>query len=243
MGIVTNLGTVPNIWTTEYLGELASEAEVKISSEVPCIYVRFPLNITAGTAIYDLSALSPSQYLTGIIRISYQGWTVWPIFTSEMRNNFIPFHPGEGDVQSRPFLYLTDGYGLPKIRLYPSPSQTITYDNSDLSISTNIRNNVVVSGWRIADQLNGYRIPEHLRFSLVRHYVLARAFKKEGKGQNLDASKYHEGRFTILLARFKHINNKLFVSRCNYTRDGFVRPFGYRPPRPVLPPNFPQSRW
>ncbi len=243
MGIVTNLGTVPNLWTTEYLSELASEAEITISTEVPCIYVRFPLPVQVGVGIYDLNALSTPQQLTGIIRITYQGYTVHPAFPNEMRDTVVPFKPGEGDVQSRPFIYLRQGYGLNSLKLFPAPNATISYDSTDITTQTGIRNNVIVSGWRIADQSLGYHIPAHIRFTLVRYYVLARAYKKEGKGQNLEASKYFEVKYERLLMRFKKINMRLFASRVGTIRDHVVRPWGYKPPRPMLPPNFPQTRW
>lgn len=243
MGIVTNLGTVPNLWSAEYLSDLAIEAEQVISTAVPCIYVRFPLPVVQGTQIYDFTALSTPQHLTGIIRITYQGWTVHPMFPNEMRNIVIPFKPGGGDVQSRPFMYLRQGYGLNSIKLFPAPNSTIAYDNSDINTQAGIRANVIVSGWRIADPSNSsYRIPAHVRSALVRYYVLSFAFKKEGKGQNAEASRYFGAKYDKLLARFKKINSNLFNCRVPSTRDSGVRPFGYKPPRPSLPPNFPQSR-
>lgn len=243
MPTVTNLGTVPNLWTAQYLSDLATEAETKISTEVPCIYVRFPLPVVAGTSVYDLSALSTPQYLTGIIRITYQGWTVHPAFPNEMRETVVPFKPGNGDVQSRPFIYLTQGYGLTSLKLFPAPNATIAYDSTDITTTTGIRNNVIVSGWRLADVALDYRIPAHIRQTLVRYYVMAKAYKKEGKGQNLEGSKYFEYKYEKLLKRFKAIHSNLFATRLNYKRDGSIRPWGYRPPRPVLPANFPQSRW
>lgn len=243
MGTVTNLGTVPNLWTTQYLSDLATDAEITISTEIPCIYVRFPLPVTQGVSIYDLSALTTPQALTGIIRITYQGWTVHPAFPNEMRDTVVPFKPGEGDVQSRPFIYLRQGYGLNSLKFFPAPNADISYDSTDITTVTGIRNNVIVSGWRLADTALNYRIPTHIRQTLVRYYVLARAYKKEGKGQNLEASKYFESKYEKLLIRFKKINMKLFATRVSYVREGNIRPWGYRPPRPVLPPNFPQSRW
>lgn len=244
MGIVTNLGNVPNLWTDAYLSDLAIEAELKISTEVPCIYVRFPLNIVQGTSVYDLSALSTPQFLTGVIRITYQGWPVYPAFSNDLRNNVPSFKPASGDVESRPYLYLRDGYGLNSLKFWPAPNATITYDASDITLSSSIRNNVIVSGWRLADSTLGYNIPTHIRQTLVRYYVMAYAYKKEGKGQNLEASKYFESKYELLLSRFKKINSKLFISRLNFTRDFPIgRSYGVKPPRPSLPPNFPISRW
>lgn len=245
MPTVTNLGTVPNLWTSEYLSDLATEAEIKISTEVPCIFVRFPLNITAGTSVYDFSALSTPQYLTGIMRITYLGYTVHPAFPNEMRGLVQGFRPGNGDTQSsRPYIYLRSGYGINEIKFWPAPSATITYDSSDITLNSSIRNNVIVAGWRLADTALNYRIPAHIRQTLVRYYVMAYAYKKEGKGQNLEASKYFEFKYNGLLARFKKINSKLFTSRLNFTRDDAIyRSYGTKPPRPSLPPNFPYPRW
>jgi hypothetical protein len=243
MPTVTNVGTVPNLWTTEYLSDLAIEAERIISTEVNCIYIRFALPVTVDVSIYDFSTLSTPQYLTGILRISYLGWTVWPVFPNEMRNQVVPFKPGNGDVASRPFLYLRQGYGLNSIKLFPAPNATIAYDGSDLNSQAGVRANVVVSGWRVADPSTSYRIPAHVRQTLVRYYVLAKAFKKEGKGQNLQASQYFSKKYEKLLDRFKTINGNLFACRVPTIRDGGVVPFGYKPPRPSLPPNFPRPRY
>jgi hypothetical protein len=230
------------LWTNQYLADLSTDAELEISSEVPCIYVRFPMNVTLGTSIYDFTdtnITSPAQNLTGIIRITWLGYTVSPVSPIQMKNLVVPFAPGNDTVQSRPFIFLRQGYGLNKIKFYPAPNATITYDSSNLNTQDGIRANVVVSGWRIADPTGTtYRIPDYIRELLVRYYVLNKAYAKEGKGQNLDASKYYEIKYQQTLGRFKSIVENLFSSRTKFQSPMADRLFGAKPPRPVLPPDF-----
>lgn len=230
------------LWTNQYLSDLATDAEIHISSEVPCIYVRFPLNITQGTSIYDFTSTSVTpvaQNITGVIRISWNGFTVHPLLPLQMRNLVVPFGPGNDTIQGRPFIYLRHGYGFNSVKFYPAPNADITYDNSDLATQDGIRNNVVVSAWRIADPTGStYRIPDYIRELLVRYFVLSKAFAKEGKGQNLDAAKFYEVQFERTMARFKAIVNQLFTVRTKFSTPMANNRFGLKPPRPVLPPNF-----
>jgi len=233
------------LWTNEYLSDLATEAEVQISTQVSCIYVRFPLNIVASQSIYDFTEdTSPSQRLTGIIRITWQGYTVYPVFQAELRNVIVPLKPTEGDVESsRPFLYCRLGYGMDKIKFFACPNTTIAYDSSNINTKTGIRANVIVSGWRIADPaIAAYRVPDYVRETLVRYYVLSKAFKREGKGQNLIASNYYEVEYEKLLKRFRKITDNLYSSRMRGIKEGLIANRGVRPPRPRLPANFGESR-
>jgi hypothetical protein len=156
-----------------------------------------------------------------------------------MRNLVIPFGPGNDTVTGRPLFYLRQGYGLNSIKFFPSPNANITYDDSNLNTQDGIRANVVVSAWRIADPTGStHRIPDYIRETLVRYYVLSKAFAKEGKGQNLAAANYYSVQFERTLARFKLIVNHLFVSRTKFSTPMAGNQFGFKPPRPVLPPNF-----
>jgi hypothetical protein len=241
MGTVINTSTPQSLWTSQYLSDLAQEAEIQISTEVNAIYCRFPLNVVLGQSVYDFQTdTTPAQRLTGIIRITYQGWTVLPTFQDQLRNNVVPLKPWDGDViSSRPFLYMRLGYGIDGIKFFPAPNLSIPYDNTDITTQTGITNNVIVSGWRIADPTGTtYRLPDYIRETLVRYYVMARAYKKEGKGQNLDASKYFEGKYQKLLARFKTIVSQLFSCRMHGVRDPLMNTYGRKPPRPSLPTNF-----
>lgn len=235
------------LWTDQYLSDLAIEAEVQISTEVPCIYTRFPMNIKQGVSIYNFEdplalPLGP-QRLTGIIRITYQGWTVHPVFQNQLRNIVIPLAPANGDVQSsRPFMYMRTGYGIDGIKFYPAPSANITYNNSNINTQSSISANVIIGGWRIADpEGKTYRIPKHVRDALVRYYVMHRAYKKEGRGQNLEASKYYKTKYDKLLTRFKTITSQLFSSRTHGMGDAFLSVYGHKPPHPKLPTNFPDN--
>jgi hypothetical protein len=245
------MGTFANpplqLWTDEYLSDLATEAEIQISTEVPCIYTRFPMNVTVGTSIYGFQDANVMPFgpirLTGIIRITWQGWTVHPVFQNQLRNIVIPLAPENGDPQSsRPFMYMRSGYGIDGIKFYPSPSATITYDNSDITTQDSIAANVIVSGWTIANpEGQTLRVPAHVRATLVRYYVMERAYRKEGRGQNMEASKYYAQKYSKLLTRFKTITSQLFASRTHGMGDMFLSIYGRKPPHPKLPTNFPDN--
>lgn len=241
MGTVISTGTPAQIWTDQYINDLAMEAEIEISTKVPCIYVRFPLNVTLGQSIYDFQTDTPTpQRLTGIIRITWQGFTVYPVFQSQLRNVIIPLKPEEGDISSfRPTLYMRLGYGTDGIKFFSAPNASIAYDSSDINTQSGIRSNVIVSGWRIADPTGTtYRIPDYIRETLVRYYVMSRAFRKEGKGQNLDAAKYFADKYERLLVRFRTIVSQLFAVRLHGMQEAPSAAYGPKPPRPQLPSNF-----
>jgi hypothetical protein len=239
MPTVNNTGSPAQLWTNQYLSDLAIEAEITISTEVPCIYVRFPLTVTAAQSIYDFQTdTSPAQRLTGIIRVTWEGHTVWPVFQQQLQPFLI--RPNENDVRSgRPYCYIRTGYGQDGIKFFPSPSASIAVSGS-VYTQAGIAANVIVSGWRIANPSCGtsYRIPDYIRETLVRYYVMSRAYRKEGKGQNLDASRYFAVKYDKLLSRFKTITSQLFSVRYHGKRD--IGPYAIykKPPRPSLPSNF-----
>jgi hypothetical protein len=229
------------LWTDNYISDLATQAEEAISTAIPCVYVRFPLNIVASQSIYSFQTdTSPAQRLTGIIRITWQGNIVYPMFQEYLRGLVGTLKPGEGEVtSSRPEMYIRTGYGMDQIKFFATPSATITYDSANINTKAGIRTNVIVSGWRIADSSGtAYRIPDYIRETLVRYSVLATAYKKEGKGQNLDASKYYEQQYAVLLDRFKKIVDQLFSSRTRGMKENTFPAYGGKPPRPRLPSNF-----
>lgn len=239
MGTVINSGTISKLWPDEYLSRLASEAEIQLSTEVPHIYVRFCLPVVLGQSIYDFSTLATPQRLTGIIRITWKGWTVHPYLQRRLRNVVVPLKPGEGDVQSRPYMYMRLGYGIDGIKFFSAPNESIPNDSSDVNFQTAIQNLVIVSGWRIADPTGtNFRVPDYIRETLVRYYVMSKAYRKEGKGQNLQAAAEFDKRYMLLLERFKKIVRQLFTARTSSIRDGFVPNQTFKPPHPVLPPNF-----
>lgn len=233
---------IPQLWTDDYLSDLQENAEIEISTLVPCIYVRFPLNIVAGQTIYNfLTDVSPAQRLTGIIRVTYLGKTVHPVSVNALKGEFPFLKPVEGETRGRVLFYMRTGYGMDGIKFNVAPASSITYNGTDnINTVTGIRNNVIVAGWRIADPQNPmYQLPDWIREKLIMYWVLSKAYRKEGKGQNLDAAKMFDQKYNTLLVQFKTINMNIFNARMHGIRDQI--PGGTRgglPPRPVLPPNF-----
>ena len=229
---------IPQLWTTEYLASLASEAEIEISTQIPCIYVRFPVSLIAGQSNYNFSTLATPQRLTGIIRVTFRGKPVWPIHSTLLRNGIPQIRPLEGDSEGDPQWYVRTGYGIDGIKLFPTPSANLAYDSSNINTRTGIQNNFIVSGWRIADG-STYMIPDYIRETLIRYYVMSYAFRKEGKGQNLDAAKYFDKKYAMLLQRFRTITSQLFSIRNHFVKDSIpAGERGGKPPHPSLPSNF-----
>lgn len=229
---------IPQLWTTQYLTDLYSEAEVEISTQVPSIYVRFPVSLVAGQDIYDFSTLPNPQRLTGIIRITWKGHALYPIHHQELRKLNPIFRQGVGITQGIPYMYVRQSYGLDGIKLFPAPADDLTYNNTNINTATGIKNNFIICGWRIADGV-AYRIPPYLRETLIRFYVLKQAFRKEGKGQNLTAAKYYDQKYAAMMDQFKFIQNSLYSFRNHFVKDTpLFAERGGKPPRPVLPPNF-----
>lgn len=222
------------IWPTQYLSDLIVQAEQEISEQVPCIYSRFAISVTQGISVYILP-----ESISGIIRVTWKSWTVHPVFQRELRNNVIPLKPVNGDIESRPFLYMRQGYGESGIKFYPAPNETIVADQTNIFNQTGIASQVIISAWHIADATGStYRVPAYIGRYLTKAYVLWRAFAKEGPGQNLEASEYYRVKYEGLLTQFKKIVTRLYSSHVRSMGDQFVNTYGRRPPHPRLPANF-----
>ena len=231
---------IPQLWTTDYLKDLYSEAEIELSTQVPCIYVRFPVSLVANQDVYDFSTLPTPQRLTGIIRITWKGHSLYPIHHQELRKLNPLFRQVSATPAGIPYMYVRQMYGLDGIKLFPTPAEALPYDNSNINTKTSISNNFIVAGWRIADGA-AYRIPPYLRETLIRYYVLKQAFRKEGKGQNLEAAGYYDKKYSQMMDQFKFIQGQLYSFRNHFVKDTpLFAERGGKPPRPVLPPNFGQ---
>lgn len=223
------------VWTQDYLSGLAVNAEIEISYATPCIYYRLALDIIAGTTIYDIGDI-----FTGIIRVTFNGFTVHPVFQRELRNNVIPLQPSEGEVQSsRPFMYMRTGYNDTQLKLYPAPNASITAYQTNIYNQTGIASQCIVAGWRVADPgCANYMLPPTFRRYIIKAYVLSHAFLKEGPGFNQQASDFWTSEYNMLLREFKKFTQKVYGSFNRSMGDMFINTYGRRPPHPRLPSNF-----
>lgn len=219
------------IWEDSYLLKLLEEAEKEVSTKVPCVFHRFSINIQKGVAVYDL----PSGII-GIKRISWKGHTVWPAELNELQN-LLNFRPLESPTPSdRPLHYIRSPYGYQRIKFWATPNEDIIADDRNLD-GLAISQRVIISCWREATPNNeNFQIPDYMRRQLLRYYAMSRAYLKEGKGQNIQASQYFENKFNFSLSKFKKVFDNIYRSRLMALSPR--RPSIIGIPRPKLPTNY-----
>lgn len=220
------------IWTDTYLASLLSDAEQDISHDLRCIAQRFSLEIHAGQDIYDIP-----DNVTGIIRVTWQGHTVWPLVPDEVRNS-IRFTPLTSSVGSnRPLHYLRQDYGVNKVQFFPAPTVNIVSDDSTINTQAGIRSQVIFMVWRESSPCDEiYQIPVWYRRQLLRYYAMHKAYLKEGVGQNVKASDYFKKKFDFAFNNFKQS-----LISIHKARQTVLSPNVGTVPiiaRPVLPVNF-----
>ena len=227
------------LWDDGYLNRLLDDAEDYIYSSVNCIFDRYGLTITAGQSVYSLET-----YTKHVIRITYKGKKLHPLSYIE----FCALNPASAIVSetyktesanSTPLYYVKHPTNFYDIRLYPTPSETIDAPTENL-FGSNISVGVIVSCYRTSDSTVSYlQLPRYLIRHIKKAYVLWKAFAKEGKGQDLEASVYYKGKLDFLIETLKEINSNVFLGKQRVLGDTFHIGQFATPARPVLPPDYP----
>lgn len=226
------------IWDETYLNQLLDDAEEYITSSVNCIYDRFALAITAGQSVYTL----PS-YVKNVISITWKGKKLHPLTFIE----FCEINPASAVVaeatkvespSSIPHYYVKHPTNYYDIRFWPTPSENITAGTTNLFGSA-INSNVIVSTYRTQSTDQPYLyLPLFLKRRIKKAYILSRAFAKEGKGQDIEASQYYTKKLEYLINALKEINSNVYLGKQHLLNDAFnINRFG-TPGRPVLPPDY-----
>jgi len=228
------------IWTDAFLEQLATDAEEDIQQAVTCIYHRFYLPVVAGTSVYTLDPL-----VRGIKRITWRGRKLDPCSWEDLQ--ILTPHTAVVDnanrvetSQSRPFWYALHPTNIHDIRLYPTPNETFDAVTGDPFSPTPNEAQCTISCWRNIDITNPlYSLPTYIDRRTRKAYILWKAFEKEGKGQNLTASKYYAQKYKFLIGQFNSINQSPYVSKRYSLDDGTLSTLeARRYPKPMLPPNF-----
>jgi len=219
------------VWTDSYLNQLLIEGEEEIVNRVDCIFHRFTLDITQGDSTYVL----PS-FVRRITRITWKGVKVEPISFSELRElSPTTLVPGFEATEGTPKYYSPHGGSYNEIRFYPTPGESIAADDEDID-GEEIPNQVIVSCYRTPDITDSLlRVPTYIGRRTTKAYALMKAFLKEGKGQDIEASNYYRAKFEYLIAQFKLVNSNIFLSK-RYQLTGSIE--SPRLARPVLPDNY-----
>ena len=219
------------LWTDEYLLQLREEGEVELSVDVPLLFYRYPLSITLGQSEYTL----PTG-IVNILRVSYKGFKVYPYSSRLGRNEGVEIRP-DSTVSGRPEYYITRDNNWDTIKFFPTPNETLTTDDTTKDTKTGILAQCIITCYMRADVSgDSLRIPEYIRRQFTKYYVMYRAYAKEGKSQNIQASNYFKQKYLFAKEEFRQIVHKM-----PRAINSGVEPMNIRMARnarPSLPSNF-----
>lgn len=207
-------------WTPKYLKQLSNDGEADIARRIAPIYARYSLSVTSGTAEYDLE-----DQTREIQSITWKGFKVYPLIGQE---EAIRIHAQYRTItRTRPDWYMIGSGGMKKILFVPVPQETIAKDDSVLFSRAGISARVIISYRRLPERdTDVYSIPDYMARRTIKSYVLARAYAREGKGQNLKAAQYYDQKYEQAIALHKKVISK-YSSRHIYAigqgRDDFGR--------------------
>ena len=197
-------------WDQDYLDRLTKEAEREIVREVSPIYAKESIAIVSGTATYTLP-----NYARNIIQVTYQGKPVDPLHQSEAINLNKKYVTDPGE----PRWYIRSPEDFNVIRLIPVPNENISADPTDDVFDSDIIDaKFIVSFFREADTSRAIlSLPDYVARRLVKHYILKRAFLKEGKGQNLKAAEYYESKYLLYLDLYKKLRERYWMGKKKFS--------------------------
>ena len=232
---------MPIIWSESYLTELLNEAERYISTKLDVYWDREALAITAGKSTYSLPV-----YVKKITRVTWKGKGLIPIAFDEV--NALGYNSAvindttkEEYPSSEPRFYTLHPTNITVIRFLPTPNETIVPLGTEDFMGADIASHVIYSFYRSSD-LSSHILPSYVSRRFKKAYALYRAFLKEGKGQNMAASKYYKQKFELLLGYFEKINSQSYVSMRPALSGDSMRSFGGPPPPPQLPWRYPSRK-
>jgi hypothetical protein len=231
------------IWSDTYLNQVLLDAAFDINSEVPCLFHRFYLATTLGTSVYTL----PDK-VRGIKRITWRGIELDPLSWQEMEQMapglaFVDSGTKFEGSSSRPQFYALHPTNILDIKLYPTPSESFSAAGGDPYSPTVNEERCTISCWRQVDTtITTASLPSYIDRRTRKAFALWKAFGKEGKGQNSNASNYYKSRYGFLIKMFTKINAGCFLST-RYQIDDGLPPRGVKPAKPTLGPNFERVRY
>lgn len=231
---------MPLIWDESYLNTLLDDAESYLTSAVDCIFDRISLAVTLGQSVYTLDAC-----ITRILRVTWKGKKLTPLSFDQ----FCILNPASAVVNestkiespnSIPQFYVRHPSNYRDIRFWPTPNETISAGTSNLFGSA-INTCVIISCYRTESTSQPYlQLPSYLIRRIKKAYVLWKAFAKEGKGQDLQASIYFKKKLDILIGFLKQINSNVYLGKQRVLADALYEGRFATPGRPILPPDYPR---
>lgn len=230
------------IWTTNYLEQLAGDAEQQINQEGNFIYKRFCMATVAAQSLYTL----PS-FVRGVIRITWRGRKLDPVTWEELQQltpaTAAPYT--DNQLRGRPLYYAMHPTNPYDIRFMPTPNESFDGSGDPFSPVTD-GSTCIVSCWRNIDSTftdPTALLPNYIDRRTRKAYVAWKAFESEGRGQDLQASMYYSQKFSFLIEQFKLINTGCYISKRYSLGDGRIEIDNFRYPRPMLPARFENERF
>lgn len=232
---------MPIIWSESYLNDLLNEAENYISTKDNIYWTREALTIVADQSTYSLS-----PYIRKITKVMWKGERLAPINFDEANaiawNSAVVSNSIKNEyASSKPFYYTLHPNNLSVLRLIPTPNESITPTGSEDLYGADISTQCIISFYRTSDT-STFILPSYVSRRFKKAYALYRAFLKEGKGQNLIASKYYKQKYELLLSYFMKINAGSYISQRPVLMHAQGTYISGLPGSPQLPWNYPSRK-
>jgi len=167
---------------------------------------RYEIPVVAGTHTYEIP-----DYVTSILRITYQGKKLTPLPRRDLNGAFQP-----ATQQGQPFWYVFNNVGLNRVRLFPTPQDNLPGGKDPWC--TDIPTQCIIEFFRVTDN-ETFILPPWTRNFLLKQYVGRGLFQIEGPGQNLKMSQFLDkqwqfwfNEFCGLIDELQANPRKLFVS-------------------------------
>lgn len=201
-----------SVFSTEQLNRYSLKAEQSFANEFNCLIDRRALDITEDVSLYILA-----DDVINIRRITYRGKKLDPISHRDLREAFVSsFSSGT------PTHYIYNNVGQNTIKLFPTPTETLTNVQADLLNPEVIRLQCIAEFYATADGIY-YKLPDYIRRRLLKASVLKQAFLAEGKGQNLKAAKYWDQKWKYLKELYgEQIHDQLNMPRRLMANGGMI---------------------
>lgn len=206
------------IWTSAELTMYVKEGQDDLVRRTGLLWKKdTPAGLVpvASTGTYTL----PTD-LVQLERLTYKNLKMFPLTRNQAEAKDPLYRTSTGEIR----YYILEGDGIGTVRYVPVPSANGAA--SDISIEYQRRAATLSTDGTSLD------IPDRYA-DYVRHYVMWKAYERNGPGQNLKAAKHYELRYTEGIARI--LRRKSQTHSARITRLGGSRYGQRKPGLPVLP--------
>lgn len=212
------------------ISEMAQRAETIISDKIRGIVERYSVAVTEGIPEYSL----PNNIIE-VTRVLWKGKVIeFQRTTSDLiLSGSTPLKPTEGT----PVEYFVTYVGVPVLKLYPSPNETLSKGTGDLWAPSVTATCLTIEATVVPDFTSEtIRIPSYIRRQYVKDYVSYRLLKREGKLMDPNAAQYFQNKFDSDLSQLMMVKSQLMSCiPLNFEEEPLRQShIG----RPVLPPIF-----